>query len=224
MKILVFLLSLVCSSVTMAGDDPFETVNRKVHNFNQVIDSKVVKPIGKAYKKSMPGFLRISVGKFFGNLADIGDVINNAFQGKPGLAMSDLARVLVNTSIGLGGLMDVATRMGLVDHDEDFSQTLHFWGVPRGPYLVVPGMGPNDVRGFFSGLINRRLNPLTYCNPVSHRNSLAFASLVSLRANLLRVDDVAFGDNYIFYRDAYLQRRVFLENDGTPGDIFGDEF
>ena len=224
MRILIFSVSLVCSSVTIAGDDPFETVNRRIHNFNEIVDLKLAKPIGKAYTKSMPAFLRISVGRFFANLADIGDVVNNAFQAKPELAMSDLARVVVNTSIGLGGLMDVATRMGLVDHDEDFSQTLHVWGVPRGPYLVIPGMGPNDVRGVFSGLVNRTLNPLRYCNPVSHRNSLAFARLVSLRADLLKVDDVAFGDKYIFYRDAYLQRRDFLANDGALEDIFGDEF
>ena len=224
MRLMMLLLALVCSGVTTASEDRFESINRKVHGFNDFVDTKLIRPAAKAYKKVLPTPFRYSVRNFFGNLSDVGDIINNALQGKPKQALSNLGRVLVNSSIGIGGLFDPASRMGLVDHDEDFSQTLAVWGVPRGPYIVIPGVGPSDTRDIFGRLGNHRMDPLRYYYPVAHRNSLATFRLLGIRAKLLAVDGVVFGDKYIFYRDAYLQRREFLEKDGQVDDPFGDEF
>jgi phospholipid-binding lipoprotein MlaA len=224
MRLLIMFLALVCSGVTMASEDRFETINRKVHGFNDFMDTKLMRPAAKAYKKVLPAPVRYSVRNFVGNLSDVGDIINNALQGKPKQALSDFGRVLVNSSIGIGGLFDPASRMGLVDHDEDFSQTLAVWGVPRGPFIVIPGLGPSDARGIFGRASNEGVDPLPYYHPVPHRNSLATVRLLSIRAKLLAVDGVVFGDKYIFYRDAYLQHRKFLETDGQVDDPFVDEF
>ena len=224
MRLLTVFLALVCSGVTMASEDRFETINRKVHGFNDFMDTKLMRPAAKTYKKVLPAPVRNSVRNFVGNLSDVGDIINNALQGKPKQALSDFGRVLVNSSIGIGGLFDPASRMGLVDHDEDFSQTLAVWGVPRGPFIVIPGLGPSDARGIFGRASNEGVDPLPYYHPVPHRNSLATVRLLSIRAKLLAVDGVVFGDKYIFYRDAYLQHRKFLETDGQVDDPFGDEF
>jgi len=224
MRRLTMLLALACSSMTMANEDRFETINRRVHGFNDFVDTQLIKPAARAYKKVLPTAVRRSVRNFFGNLSDVGDFINNGLQGKPKLALSDLGRVLVNSSIGVGGLFDPARRMGLVDHDEDFSQTLAMWGVPRGPYIVIPGLGPSDARDIFGRLGNGRMDPQRYYYPVTYRNSLAAVRLLDIRANLLTVDGVVFGDKYIFYRDAYQQRREFLEKDGRVDDPFGDDF
>jgi phospholipid-binding lipoprotein MlaA len=224
MRLLIMFLALVCSGVTMASEDRFETINRKVHGFNDFMDTKLMRPAAKAYKKVLPAPVRYSVRNFVGNLSDVGDIINNALQGKPKQALSDFGRVLVNSSIGIGGLFDPASRMGLVDHDEDFSQTLAVWGVPRGPFIVIPGLGPSDARGIFGRASNEGVDPLPYYHPVPHRNSLATVRLLSIRAKLLAVDGVVFGDKYIFYRDAYLQHREFLEKDGQVDDPFGEEF
>jgi phospholipid-binding lipoprotein MlaA len=224
MRLLTVFLALVCSGVAMASEDRFETINRKVHGFNDFMDTKLMRPAAKAYKKVLPAPVRYSVRNFVGNLSDVGDIINNALQGKPKQALSDFGRVLVNSSIGIGGLFDPASRMGLVDHDEDFSQTLAVWGVPRGPFIVIPGLGPSDARGIFGRASNEGVDPLPYYHPVPHRNSLATVRLLSIRAKLLAVDGVVFGDKYIFYRDAYLQHREFLEKDGQVDDPFGEEF
>lgn len=223
-KLLMMFLAMACSSITMASEDPLEKVNRKVHGFNDFLDSKLIRPAAKGYKKVLPTPVRYSVGNFFGNLADVGDMINNGLQGKPKPAFSDLGRLLINTTVGIGGLFDPATRIGLVDHDEDFSQTLAVWGVPRGAYVVLPGLGPSDVRGIFGRIGTSRMDPLRYYYPVSHRNSLFALRLVDIRANLLAADSAVFGDKYIFYREAYLQRRAFLENDGQVDDPFDDDF
>ena len=223
-RLLAMFLALSCSGLAMANEDPLEKFNRKVHGFNDCVDTRLVRPAAKAYKKVLPAPVRYSVGNFFGNLADVGDFINNALQGKPKQAIGDLGRVLINSSIGIGGLFDPASRMGLVDHDEDFSQTLAVWGVPRGPYIVIPGLGPGNVRDIFGRVGNGRVDPLRYYYPVAHRNSLYAVKLLDTRATLLTVDGAVFGDKYIFYRDAYQQRREFLEKDGQVDDPFGDDF
>jgi len=224
MRLLTVFLALVCSGVTMASEDRFETINRKVHGFNDFMDTQLMRPAAKAYKKVLPAPVRYSVRNFVGNLSDVGDIINNALQGKPKQALSDFGRVLVNSSIGIGGLFDPASRMEFVDHDEDFSQTLAVWGVPRGPFIVIPGLGPSDARGILGRVSNEGVDPLPYYHPVPHRNSLATVRLLSIRAKLLAIDGAVFGDRYIFYRDAYLQHRKFLETDGQVDDPFVDEF
>ena len=214
-----------CSTTALAdGQDPLEGPNRTIHSVNYFADKKLIMPIARTYVKVIPEPARFSIGNFFGNLADLRDGVNNLLQGKPKAALNELGRILVNSTIGVGGLFDPASRMGLVDHYEDFSQTLGTWGVPRGPYLVIPLLGPSSVRDLVGRLVDFRIDPVRYYYPVSHRNMPIALRLVDQRAGLLIADKVVFGDRYIFYRDAYLQRRNYLENDGEIDDLFDDEF
>ena len=134
-------------------------------------------------------------------------------------------RVVINTTIGLGGFLDPASNLSLPNENEDFSQTLAKWGVPRGPYLVIPFLGPSSLRDIFGRAINNRLDPLRYLSPVANRNVLYVSRFVHDRANLLVTEDAIFGDRYLFFRDAYLQRRRYLELDGEINeDPFSDAF
>ncbi|MBO6566270.1 MAG: VacJ family lipoprotein [Pseudomonadales bacterium] len=207
-----------------ANEDPYEGVNRKIQNFNDFADAKLIRPIAVGYDKVMPNPGKRLVSNFFGNLVEVGNGLNNLLQGKPKQAGNDVSRVLINTTIGIGGLFDPATRMGLRASDEDFGQTLAVWGVPRGPYIVLPFLGPTTVRDVFSRSVDSRLDPLRYYYPVNHRNSLFGFSVLHTRSQLLAADSVVFGDRYIFFRDAYLQRREFQEKDGEIEDPFDDEF
>jgi len=220
---LLLILQLLASQV-LANEDPYEGFNRKIHNFNDFADRKIIRPVAVGYDKVMPNPAKRIVTNFFGNLVEVGNGLNNLLQGKPKRAASDVSRVLINTTIGIGGLFDPATRMGLRASDEDFGQTLAVWGVPRGPYFVMPFLGPSTVRDVFSRAVDSRLDPLRYYYPVSHRNSLFAFSVLHTRSQLLAADSVVFGDRYIFYRDAYLQRREFQEKDGEIDDPFDDEF
>lgn len=208
----------------LANEDPYEGFNRKIHNFNDFTDRKIIRPVAVGYDKVMPNPAKRLVTNFFGNLVEVGNGLNNLLQGKPKQAATDVSRVLVNTTIGIGGLFDPASRMGLRASDEDFGQTLAVWGVPRGPYVVLPFLGPSSVRDVFTRTVDSRLDPLRYYHPVSHRNSLFGFSVLHTRSQFLAADSVVFGDRYIFYRDAYLQRREFQEKDGEIEDPFDDEF
>ena len=204
--------------------DPFEGFNRKTHRFNDFADRNLVKPIARAYRKVLPDPVRYSIGNVYGNLADVGDAVNNLLQGKPGAGFRDILRVSINTTLGLGGLFDPASKLGLEDHNEDFSQTLSTWGVPNGPYVVLPFLGPGTVRNTFARVVDRKLDPLIYLYPVAHRNVIFAMRLLHERSDLLAAESVVFGDRYLFYRDAYLQRREFLEKDGEVEDPFDDDF
>ncbi len=224
MKLVLAVFLLIVSLGAHANEDPYEPANRKIHNFNDFADRKIIRPIAVGYDRVLPDRLKFIISNFYGNLIDFGDGLNNLLQGKPKAAANDAARVLVNTTIGIGGLFNPASRMGLVDHSEDFGQTLAVWGVPRGPYIVIPFLGPSSVRDVFSRAADTRLDPLRYYYPVSHRNSIYAFGVLGTRAQLLAADSVVFGDRYIFYRDAYLQRREFLEKDGVVDDPFDDDF
>ena len=204
--------------------DPWEKMNRKLFKMNDNLDRVLLKPIAKAYNKVMPNFLLRAVDNVFGNLGDIGDAVNNLLQGKVKESASDVGRVLVNSTIGLGGLFDPASRMNLVDHDEDFSQTLAKWGVPSGPYLVLPLLGPTTLRGLASSPVDTQLDLLRYLKPVKHRNALYGVDTIHGRSGLLAAESVIFGDKYIFIRDAYLQRENYQSSDGQLEDYFDDEF
>ena len=208
----------------LAASDPFEPLNRKSDRFNQVFDNAITKPVARGYTGITPRPVRRAVNNFFGNLADVSDLANNLLQGKPGDSISDLLRISINSTVGIGGLFDPASRLGLVDHDEDFGQTLSTWGVPAGPYLVIPFIGPSNVRNALSFAVNYRTRPLLYLHPVDHRNTLLGFRLIHERAELLKVEDAIFGDRYIFIREAYQQQRRYLDSDGEVEDLFGDEF
>ncbi|HAK52306.1 MAG TPA: hypothetical protein DCM54_10465, partial [Gammaproteobacteria bacterium] len=155
---------------------------------------------------------------------DVSDLVNNLLQGKVGPAMQDSWRILINSSVGLGGLFDPATALDLPDHDEDFGQTLGTWGIGSGPYLVLPFLGPSTVRDGIARVADGRLKPQRYLHPVSHRNGIYGLDVIHTRSELLSAEGAIFGDRYTFLREAYLQRRNYLIHDGETDDAFADDF
>lgn len=222
-----------CAALPNGKHDPrdrFERFNRSVYKFNTALDHAVLRPAARTYVKYLPGRVRTSIGNFTSNLAYPTTVANDLFQGKVGDGVSDLARIVVNTTIGIGGLFDPATRMGLDRHSQDFGLTLGRWGVPSGPYLMLPLLGPSTVRDA-AGLAPDYL--LTYevvskyiitNNWVS--GGLFVVNTVDKRASLLDTDkllDAAY-DPYAFVRTAYLQRRNYLlRGEETPEDLLQDD-
>jgi phospholipid-binding lipoprotein MlaA len=192
------------------------------HGFNDKADRFFLKPIAKGYAKITPVPIRKAIRNFFSNLGDIENGVNNLLQGKVGRSAGDFTRLLVNTTIGIGGLFDPATKFGLEKNQETFGQTLTVWGVPQGPYVVLPFFGPHTLTDALTNPLNPRLDPLRYLYPVSHRNTLWGIEKVVRRADLLTAESVVFGDRYIFIRDAYLQRRDYLVHDGQVEDDFDD--
>ena len=207
-----------------ANPDPWEKMNRRIQGLNEWVDRIVFKPAATVYRRVVPVPVRRAVGNCFGNLADVNDGLNNLLQGKFKEGSTDFQRVFINTTLGIGGLFDPASRLGLEDHDEDFGQTLAKWGLPRGPYLVVPFVGPTTVRDLFSRPIGAEVDPVRHLDPVRHRNLVYGTRLLHERGDLFAAESVIFGDRYLFIRDAYLQRRDFQINDGDIEDIFTDEY
>ena len=211
---LVLLVLQGCASAPNANPrDPWEPFNRQVHGFNEGLDEAVVKPVAIAYRDITPSLVRTGVTNFFGNLSDVWSLVNNVLQLKPKESVETLARVGVNTTIGLAGVLDVATELKLEKHSEDFGQTLGRWGVPTGPYLVLPLLGPSTVRDTAALPVNWRGNFIGGVDDSVVRNSLSALRVVDLRAGLLgasRMIDSAALDKYSFTRDAYLQRRRSL--------------
>ncbi|HIB85563.1 MAG TPA: VacJ family lipoprotein [Chromatiaceae bacterium] len=230
--VLLLILGIAPSLPLVAADmddefadlDPWIRVNRMTHNLNDVGDRILLRPVAVGYRKMFPRFVRRGIGNAFSNLHDVSNAINNMLQGKLNHGVSDLARVLVNSTVGLAGLFDPASSLGMVEHEEDWGQTFAKWGSPTGPYLVIPGLGPGSVRDGLSRILDSVTDPVRYLYPVSDRNVTYAARLVRNRADLLAVESVAFGDKYIFYRGAYLQRREYLVNDGVVSDPFADDF
>lgn len=221
-----------CATLPPGERDPrdrFERTNRAVYRFNDALDRNIAKPLAKGYVKATPLPVRTGVSNFFQNLFYPTVIVNDLLQGKLKSFGSDTARLVVNTTIGIGGLFDPATRMGLPAGDEDFGQTLGKWGMPTGPYVVLPIFGPSNVRDTFGFAADQFTDPKNYLNNMYWSVGLSGAALVDLRAQLLATDDVlarAF-DPYVFVRNAYLQRREYLVKDGTAPDdsveIFEDE-
>jgi phospholipid-binding lipoprotein MlaA len=206
--------------------DPFEPVNRAVFEFNDSADRFVFKPVAEGYRAVLPDVVRTGVRNFFSNLRDPWIALNQLMQGKVELALSDSWRFIVNSTFGLGGLMDVATDMRLPKHNEDFGQTLGVWGVETGPYIVIPIWGPSNARDGV-GLVADAYTYLPWWIPdwadwshrVAWQNSLTAVDFVNIRANLLDTTDIleqAALDRYAFVRDAFFQRRRSLVYDGNP--------
>jgi phospholipid-binding lipoprotein MlaA len=192
--------------------DPYEHFNRKVFIFNDKVDDYVAKPISDAYKWITPQFVRTGVFNFFSNLKTINVVINDVLQAKFAQSAHDTGRFALNTTMGLGGFVDVAKSVGLEQNDEDFEQTLSVWGVPQGPYLVIPFLGPSTVRGIPGAAFDTAANPSSYVGiPVQ------LISLLNTRANAegsLKFIDEAALDPYVFTRESFLQWRNNLATDG----------
>jgi phospholipid-binding lipoprotein MlaA len=193
--------------------DPLEPFNRAMFNFNDGVDRALVKPVATAYRDVTPAPIRTAVNSFFGNISDVWSLFNNVLQAKPEEATDSLFRVTVNTLWGLGGIFDVASDLGIPKHSEDFGQTLGYWGVASGPYVVLPLLGPSTVRDSVGSLVDVQGDLVSRTNDVSVRNSLIALRAVDLRANLLGAGtllDEAALDKYSFSRDIYLQRRRSL--------------
>ena len=190
--------------------DPLEPFNRTVFQLNDQVDRAIVKPVATAYREITPKPLRTGVTNFFGNLADAWSTVNNSLQLKGEAATHSLMRFATNTVFGLGGVLDVASEMRIPRHSEDFGQTLGFWGVPAGPYLVLPVLGPSTVRDTFGTFVDFNANLATRSESVAFRNTISSIGIVNARADLLDAGDlleqVAL-DKYSFARDIYLQRR-----------------
>jgi phospholipid-binding lipoprotein MlaA len=199
--------------------DPVEGFNRAVFAFNEGLDSVIFKPVAQGYEAVMPDPVRTGVTNFFGNIADLFVGVNNLLQGKPGQAASDLGRVLVNSTIGILGIFDVATSAGLEKHEEDFGQTFGRWGVGDGAYVVLPFFGPRTVRDTAGLVLDSMADPVSDIDHVPTRNTLLALRIIDTRADLLPADKVieeAALDKYSYIRDGYLQRRRNLVHDGNP--------
>jgi phospholipid-binding lipoprotein MlaA len=187
---------------------------------NEGIDF-VVKPVAQGYDAAAPLPVKAGIGNFFGNLWDVITAVNNLLQGKGGQGLSDIGRVLVNSTIGIGGVFDVASEMGLEKHTEDFGQTLAVWGAGDGPYFYWPLIGPRTTRDTFGWVVDSYMDPVWYVSEVPLRNSLVGVRYIDLRASLLPTDkivDQAAFDKYNYIRDAYLQNRHSEIKDGKVDD------
>lgn len=230
LKPLVALLSLgfavpyVSLAQTEQNPDPWQGFNRAMFTFNDTLDRWTLKPLARTYKFVMPDPLEMGVSNIFSNVMEVPNTINGVLQGDFKGAAHDTGRLLVNTTLGLGGLLDVAQHMNLpADTPEDFGQTLAVWGVGQGPYLVLPLFGPSTLRDGFGKPVDYYTNPTVYIDHVPTDNTVTALSLTSTRARLLDLENGITGDRYVFIRDVYLQRRDYLINNGEVEDDFGTE-
>ena len=206
-----------CASTNAPPADPLEGLNRGTYAFNDTLDRAVLKPVAKGYQTITPQFVRSGVSNAFMNIGEVATAFNSLLQGKPANAASDVGRFLVNSTLGVLGLFDVATPMGLEKHDEDFGQTLGTWGVGSGPFLVIPLMGPSTLRDATGRFVDSPLGWYRHVDHIPTRNSAFAVEIVDVRSHLLGAGDTldeAALDKYQFLRDAYLQRRLRAVYDG----------
>ncbi|RYG14725.1 MAG: VacJ family lipoprotein [Burkholderiales bacterium] len=215
----VLVLSGCASGRTGVTRDPWEKFNRGVYSFNDAVDSAVLKPVATAYVNVTPPLVRTGVSNFMGNLGDLWSGVNSVFQLKGQNALENFFRFGINSTVGLFGVLDIASEMNLERHKEDFGQTLGRWGVGTGPYLVLPFFGPSTLRDAAAMTLDTEGNLITHIDPHSARNTLYVLKAVDARANVLRagsVLDQAALDKYTFSRDVYLQYRRAEIFDGNP--------
>ncbi|MBS3964048.1 MAG: VacJ family lipoprotein [Methylomonas sp.] len=232
---IVLLLSLAslatgCATTQTADpSDPWESWNRPMQTFNDHVDDYVMKPVARGYRWITPAFVDKGISNFFGNLTDIRVVLNDVLQGKFAQSASDGARLLVNTTAGVGGFIDVASEIDLPRHNEDFDQTLGVWGIPTGPYLVLPLIGPSSPRGVLGLAGDIAANPISYTGvyfAAASTSTIVSSSLGATHAIDLRADNIevvriareAAIDRYAFFRAAYLSQRRYLVSDGNIAD------
>lgn len=232
--LMLVLLSSGCASVTTPPPehDPFERYNRAMYRFNDRLDRAILKPVAQGYEKVVPQPIDDGVTNFFSNLDDVVVTLNDLLQGKFRQAGSDLSRLVWNTTVGIGGLFDVASSLGLPKHNEDFGQTLGAWGVEPGPYIVLPFLGPSTFRDTVALPADWYSDPLYYYYETDKNGywQLKTLDVIDKRAGLLRASRIleqAALDDYVFLREAYLQRRQNLVYDGNPPlpdfDLFDEE-
>ena len=204
--------------------DPFEKFNRRAHNFNSSVDNVFFKPVAEIYDSGTPEFFQAGISNVFGNLGDASSAANNILQLKPFAFAKDLSRFIINSTMGLFGIFDIASEMGIEGTNEDFGQTLGHWGISSGPYIVIPFYGPSNLRDSFSIIPDLYLYP-NVPRDDSARIASGALNLLDLRSDLLGVTEISGSDQYTFYRDAYIQRRDYQINDGElEEDLIFDEF
>ena len=223
-KLIVLACGVMASTNLMAKDkytvaDPYESFNRKMYDFNESVDHYVASPIANGYKAVTPDFLQTGVFNFFNNLKNFNVVINDVLQAKFSQSASDMGRLTMNTTAGLGGFFDVAKHVGLEQNDEDFDQTLAVWGIPKGSYLVLPLLGPMTTRSAPASAFDAATNPASYVSiPANYISApVQFMSALNARANAegaLKFINEAAMDKYVFTRESFLQWRKNLESDG----------
>lgn len=227
------LATLICgvlfaANVQANSNDPYESFNRTMYDFNSSIDDYVASPISNGYKFITPQFVQTGVFNFFNNLKGINIVLNDVLQAKFSQSAEDLGRFTLNSTAGLGGFLDVAKHVGLEQNEEDFDQTLAVWGVPQGSYLVLPFMGPNTMRGTPAFAVDAAANPASYASFIAYYVSapVQFMSAVNARANAegaLKFINEAALDKYVFTRESFLQWRKNLETDGKVSAAIDDD-
>jgi len=221
--IIILVIFQISGCATQSNKDPLESFNRAVYKFNDVADNSIMKPVSKGYKYIAPTFVVKGVNNFFNNIKDVVTVINELLQGKIEYAAKDTGRILVNSTIGLLGFFDVHSMNGGERRKEDFGQTLGYWGVDQGAYLVLPFIGPSTTRdavGFVTDTL--AFDPISYINNVRGRNQVRILQFIDARTELLNASaimDQASLDPYAFQRDAYLQYREALVKDKPSGEI-----
>lgn len=203
--------------------DPLENWNRKIFAFNETADRYLLKPVAQGYQRVTPTAVDRSIENFFNNIGEVRNLANDILQGKPASALVDASRLVINTTVGVLGLFDVAAHIGLTREKEDFGQTLAVWGVDSGPYLMLPLLGPSTLRDGVGFGVDTYTSVDGNVDPERIRYYASALDLVQSRASLLDSEELMSGDRYDFIKDAYLQRRDFLINDGEQEDSFGDE-
>lgn len=225
---IVLVWSCFFCSFSVAADqasdaDPYQNINQKIFSFNKSLDDYIARPLAKFYVAVTPDFVERGISNVFGNLKEVTNVFNDVLQGKFSQALNDAGRFGVNSTLGVAGLFDVASLLSLKKSEgEDFGQTLGYWGVPEGPYLMLPLIGPSTLRGAPSKVVDRITDPLDYLSHNTDRIIVRGTKLVSMRASLLEYDNLISGDSYTLVRDVYLQRRAYQVTDGAVEDEFDD--
>ena len=218
----ILLVSFLSVSLIHAEDinDPFEDINRITFKFNESLDNNFLKPVALTYSKT-PKPIKKGISNFFDNLEEIETSVNQILQGKPKLAINDFSRFIINSTIGLGGFLDVATKIGLTRHEEEFDQTLALWDVPSGPYIMLPGLGPSTLRDTLARPFSSFLSVTFHMTESDVNLALKGMDALETRERLLEIESLIYGDRYNFVRDSYVQYMNFEINDGVDVE---DEF
>lgn len=224
------LLGAGCASIPeteRSREDPWEPMNRSIYAFNDTVDRVTLKPLAKGYRAVAPGPVRKGIANFFHNLMTPASSLNNFLQGKPANGFSELGRFAVNSTIGIGGVLDVATASGIEEFEEDFGQTAAVWGVPDGPYVMLPFLGPSTLRDALTTPLDIVANPLYHHEDSSVRDPLYGLRAIDLRYGVLGLEKLLDDskDKYVTLRESYLQNREFEVYDGDPpvDDDFYDD-
>jgi len=213
---------LVASPAQAQTHDPWRDTNERIFKLNDYFDQLIVRPVASAYTLFIPRVARQGIGNFFSNIDDINVFVNDLLQFKIDAALNDSGRFVVNSTLGLGGVLDIASGFGLQKNEEDFGQTLGSWGVGTGPYVMLPVFGASNVRDSFGLVLDTLFNPIQYHEDESLRFTLFLLRETDSRSGLLALDELITGNRYLFVREAYVQRREYLVTDGQLEDEFGD--